>query len=313
MIKKILFLFVGLIVFQAVHAERDTLLYCMKNKYELAKKDSAHFFLFIMPADSVNGKYVYPIKEFYPNGKPKLMGYSSSRVYNNLIMVETCMEYFSNGAKKSIANYIEGNLSGDLTLYYPNKKLYAIETIKNGVRYLIECHDTTGKTIAEKGNGNWITYLNDNRTNFEEGSVKDSVEDGEWHEFVNDSAKYVTIYKNDKVISTTKPNQTIFSAVEEAPYYKGGIAAFYSALVRILIYPAVDRENNVQGRVLLTFVVEKDGTLTGIHAIKTPSATLEAAAIDAVKQLPPWIPGMQGGRPVRVQFTVPISFNIGHE
>jgi TonB family protein len=305
--KAILIFIFGLLIFQTAHAQKDTVLYYMKNNYQLAKKDSARFVLFILPPDTVDGKHVYPVKEFYTNGKTKLIGYSSTNAYNDLIMEGSCMSFFSNGARQNISNYKNGYLIGDIVMYYPNKKLYAIETMKNMKQYSVACYDTTGNALADNGNGRWVVYDDDFKHKTLEGMIKDSLRDGEWHEFVNDSARYVIIYKNGEFISTTNPNpardRVIFAAVEKEPEYKGGIAMFYHDLDRVIVYPAVDRENNVQGRVLLTFVVEKDGTLTGIHAISAPSKTTEAAAIDAIKKLPPWMPGLQGGRQVRVQFT----------
>jgi protein TonB len=117
---------------------------------------------------------------------------------------------------------------------------------------------------------------------------------------------------SDQKVTEADPNQ-IFAAVEKEPEYPGGIAKFYSDLQKVMVYPAVDRENNVQGKVMLTFVVEKDGSLTDVKALRSPSETLTDAATKALLSLKRWKPGIQNARPVRVQFTVPISFNLGEE
>jgi protein TonB len=117
---------------------------------------------------------------------------------------------------------------------------------------------------------------------------------------------------SDQKVTEADPN-TIFAAVEKEPEYPGGIAKFYSDLQKVMVYPAVDRENNVQGKVMLTFVVERDGSLTDVKALRSPSETLTDAATKALLSLKKWKPGIQNARPVRVQFTVPISFNLGEE
>ncbi|GAA4334180.1 energy transducer TonB [Mucilaginibacter gynuensis] len=102
----------------------------------------------------------------------------------------------------------------------------------------------------------------------------------------------------------------IFTAVEQQPEFPGGIQKFYDYLGKTINYPAVDRENNVQGKVIVTFVVEKDGSLTDVKALRGPSATLQEEAVRRVKASPKWKPGIQNARPVRVQFTMPVNFTL---
>ena len=75
-------------------------------------------------------------------------------------------------------------------------------------------------------------------------------------------------------------------------------------------YPAEDRENNLQGKVLVQFVIEKNGSLTDIKAIRSPSNAMSQEAVRVVSSSPKWIPGMQGGSFIRSQFTVPITFTF---
>jgi len=117
---------------------------------------------------------------------------------------------------------------------------------------------------------------------------------------------------SDAKVTEADPNE-IFSAVEDEPMYPGGIDKFYKFLQKTIQYPAVDKEDNVQGKVICQFVVEKDGSLTDIKALRGPSQTLEDEAIRVLKLSPRWRPGLQNGRTVRVQYTVPISFNLGEE
>ncbi|RYY34329.1 MAG: energy transducer TonB [Sphingobacteriaceae bacterium] len=115
-----------------------------------------------------------------------------------------------------------------------------------------------------------------------------------------------------KTVIEEDPNQ-IFAAVENQPNFPGGMAAFYKYLGNNIRYPAVARENNVQGRVFVTFVVEKDGSLTDIKVMRGIGSGCDEEAIRVLKKSPKWTPGIQNGRPVRVQYSVPIAFNLQSE
>ena len=112
---------------------------------------------------------------------------------------------------------------------------------------------------------------------------------------------------------TEDDGNKIFVSVESSPEFPGGAAAFTKYLEKNIKYPGVDRENNIQGKVYIQFVVEKDGSLTDISATRGPSATLKEEAIRILSKSPKWKAGIQNGRPVRVQYTVPINFTLGEE
>jgi len=105
----------------------------------------------------------------------------------------------------------------------------------------------------------------------------------------------------------------VFISVEKSPEFPGGGKAFTTYLEKSVKYPAVDRENNIQGQVYVSFVVERDGNLTDITAVRGPSETLKAEGVRVIASSPAWKPGLQDGKPVRVQYTVPINFTLGKE
>jgi protein TonB len=115
-----------------------------------------------------------------------------------------------------------------------------------------------------------------------------------------------------KQVVEENPNQ-IFTAVEKQPGFPGGDAAFGKYLGKAIRYPAVARENNVQGRVILTFVVERDGSLTDIKVVRGIGSGCDEEAVRALKSSPKWTPGIQNGRPVRVQYSVPVAFSLASE
>jgi len=112
-----------------------------------------------------------------------------------------------------------------------------------------------------------------------------------------------------KQVVEEDPNK-IFASVENLPEFPGGQDKFIAYLSKTIRYPAVDRENGTQGRVILTFVVERDGSLTDIKVSRSLSPGTDAEAVRALKSSPKWKPGIQNGRPVRVQYSVPVSFAL---
>jgi protein TonB len=115
-----------------------------------------------------------------------------------------------------------------------------------------------------------------------------------------------------KQVTEEDPNK-IFTAVEQEPTPNGGMGAFYKYLGNTIRYPAVAKENNVQGKVFMQFVVEKDGSLTDVKVIRGIGSGCDEEAIRVLKNAPRWKPGIQNGRPVRVQYNVPISFTLQQE
>lgn len=114
-------------------------------------------------------------------------------------------------------------------------------------------------------------------------------------------------------VTEANPNE-IFTSVEVLPSFPGGMAAFGKYLSKSLRYPSVAQENGVQGRVNVTFVVERDGSLTDIKPIgRQLGSGLEEEAVRVLKSAPKWTPGRQNGRPVRVQYTVPIVFTLADQ
>jgi len=103
----------------------------------------------------------------------------------------------------------------------------------------------------------------------------------------------------------------IFTAVEKAPEFVGGLNGFYSYLAHTIRYPADARDHNTQGRVIVTMVVEKDGSLSDIKIVRSVSASIDQEALRAISASPKWSPGMQNGKAVRCQYTVPIAFALG--
>ena len=104
--------------------------------------------------------------------------------------------------------------------------------------------------------------------------------------------------------------QDVFDVVEEMPQYPGGMQAMLSFLQENITYPKDAQEKKISGRVLVTFVVEKDGSISNVETVKSVFPSLDEEAVRIVKAMPNWKPGKQNGKVVRVKYTLPISFSL---
>jgi TonB family protein len=299
----------------------DTAVYYLTNAGKVvSKKEDADLFLFILPPDTTVDKKLYIVQEYYSNGKPALIGNSLTDELDDLKFQGAQITFFPNGHKAIIKNYDDGQLVGDVMSYYPNGKLYNIKTYTKTVTEetdlkLKSCSDSTGKMLAENGNGKWIKVDNTFDKIIEEGPIENGHEEGEWHSIKNDTIYLINEYKNGRIVSSANSDKfghKTFFSVEKIPEFPGGFEAFGRFIGRTLRYPVVARENNKQGRVIISFVVEKDGSLTDIKVARGIGYGCDDEAIRVIKLSPRWKPGMHDGTPVRVAFSVPIGFTISN-
>ena len=112
--------------------------------------------------------------------------------------------------------------------------------------------------------------------------------------------------------SVPKPEvaNKVFDVVEEMPSFPGGQGALMAFLSSNIKYPVVAQENGVQGRVIVGFVVEKDGSISDVKVMRSVDPSLDREAQRVVKAMPKWKPGKQNGSAVRVKYTVPVVFRL---
>jgi TonB family protein len=133
------------------------------------------------------------------------------------------------------------------------------------------------------------------------------------HEALSDTTKRLgNALRQELTIASQRAldSDIVFTAVEVEPIPKGGMERFYEFLGKNIKYPKADRDNSIQGRVIAQFIVEKDGSLSNIKIMRAPSPTLGEEAVRVLNLAPNWTPGVQNGRPVRVQYTIPINFAL---
>lgn len=102
----------------------------------------------------------------------------------------------------------------------------------------------------------------------------------------------------------------IFMVVESMPEYPGGEPALYKYLAENIKYPQMAKESGIQGRVFVTFVVERNGSVTDVRVLRGIGGGCDEEAIRVVNNMPKWTPGKQRGKSVRVQYNLPVKFTL---
>ncbi|MGI4022059.1 MAG: TonB family protein [Janthinobacterium lividum] len=298
--------------------------YFLKNngKY-VAERDSADYTRIVREPDS--GSVLYNVVEYYPNGNPKMIGKSSE--IDPVKLEGQTISFYPNKNKKRVARYENGRVSGSVYDYYPNGKMYRVSSYtkssdKNSYASLPEnqviqtVYDSTGVETVKDGNGHYQVLENDFKSIEEEGDVKDGKRNGTWQGTLNKGkVTYAEEYADGKFIKGTSTdangNTNNYTVKEALPTFKGGISGFGRYLGQNIHYPSGAKERNIQGRVILSFVIEKDGSVTDIKILKNVSYDIDAEAYRVLSQSPKWNPGIQHGIPVRVAYTTPINFTLG--
>lgn len=112
------------------------------------------------------------------------------------------------------------------------------------------------------------------------------------------------------IIEERDYNERPFVSVEQIPQFKGGENALREFIDNNLKYPELSEENGIEGRVILRFVVKKDGSISDIQILRGLDSLCDAEAIRVIQLMPDWIPGKQNGQTVPVYYTLPISFRF---
>ena len=102
----------------------------------------------------------------------------------------------------------------------------------------------------------------------------------------------------------------VFVVVEEQAEFPGGLDSMYAYIHKNLKYPELAKEKGIEGRVFVNFIIEKDGSISNVKILRGIGGGCDEAAKEVVEKMPKWKPGTQRGKPVRVQFNLPIKFEL---
>ncbi len=148
-----------------------------------------------------------------------------------------------------------------------------------------------------------VLQIVDNDMDVEETDIATSEDQGEAVQIVGNTGPVV-------VVEEVVEEETIFQVVEEMPSFPGGEAECMKFLSKNIKYPTIAQENGIQGRVILQFVVNKDGSIVDVTVARSVDPYLDKEAIRVVQMMPKWKPGKQRGKPVRVKYTLPVMFRL---
>ena len=123
--------------------------------------------------------------------------------------------------------------------------------------------------------------------------------------YAKDRTYMIALYKDG-----TSPNKEIFDQAETMPEFPGGVGKLMEYVAMNVRYPKEAEDKCLQGRVIATFIVEKDGSITSAKIVRSIDPALDAEALRVINGMPNWKPGTQKGEPVRVKYTIPISFRL---
>ena len=118
--------------------------------------------------------------------------------------------------------------------------------------------------------------------------------------------EYIPIIVDEEVVDEAH----VFTVVESMPVFRGGMQELYVYLGNNIKYPVMAKESGIQGKVYVTFVVERDGSITSVKVLRGIGGGCDEEAIRVVKAMPRWTPGKQRGKPVRVQYNLPVRFTL---
>ncbi len=258
----------------------------------------------------IPNKEPYEIKEYYKSGKLAMTG--SIIPSKNNKRVGSFTSFYENGSKKSIEIYNEGNLKSKYDFYEKGQKKMVSEYLFNSKQL------TSEKKITQFWNEDGIQKIIDGNGFFEikeeeeseKGELKNSLKNGIWEGHQYDIT-YKETYENGKLISgisTDKNLETyMYTDIETKPVPKKGMENFYSFIGRNFNYTEESIKNNILGKILLKFVVDKDGQIIEPKIIRGLGYGLDEEAIRVLLKYGNWVPGIQRGRKVRCSYIFPLN------
>lgn len=317
---KLFFTVILLLITSICFSQKHNVYFLKDDGMHVGSVDSADYIRIVSEPDS--GSNLYNVQEFYRNGKKKLMGKSSA--IDPPRYEDQCVTFDHNGKKKSIIQYKNGHSFGNEYYFFPSGRIFRVIAYPNKIEanadidniYSIkESYDSLGTAMVVNGNGYFKGYAADSTETYEEGQVKGGKRDGVWKGSVKElHVTFVENYVNGTLLAGTATyddgQSVTYSQRLKQTDFKGSVNEFSKFLMRNIHYPAEARERDVQGRVIVGFVVEKTGKITQVKVYRSAASSLDTEAVRVMNSSPLWIPAMRFGRAVRIRYAVPIAFTL---
>lgn len=299
----------------------DTLFY---SKGLLANKNCATYFAIIKEKNIRDSEFIYRM-EGHKRSKDSTIFFLNSKYQTRYPEVISAIGkqtfYHKNGIKSSEGErtskakpigkwthwYDSGNIREERTFHYNkalSKKKYKGYTIDN-------FWDRNGKQTITNGNG---SYEFKKDSILRKGFYKNGKRHGKWIGYNNDRKLYEEYYKDGKIKEGKSWDKTgkIYKYKQAfiQPRYKKGQESIRKHLIKNFNIPKYAYENNISGRILLSFTVEKNGSLSNIEVARSVCKPADNEAIRVLKLMKKWKPGVSRGQKVKSKFTLPISYKL---
>ncbi|NEN25208.1 TonB family protein [Cryomorpha ignava] len=177
----------------------------------------------------------------------------------------------------------------------------------HGVISKIGSYDSKGR---EKGH--WI-YYRENGLKEREGNYSKGKYNGKWLFYgIDGEPTEIGVYKKNVLLKTTLPDGSpvAFTTIESMPDYPGGEEAMMMYLANAITYPADAKEEGVEGEVVVSFLIGTEGWIEDINILKSVHPSIDTEVIRIMSAMPQWTPGYQDGKPVKVQYNLPVNFKL---
>ena len=240
--------------------------------------------------------------------------------------------YYSNGKRQKEGEYqpIKWNEhsttpTGKWTYWHENGKTAVEmeyvqdEASKTIIERYLNCWDTAGTQIVTNGSGTYVTswcqYAPDTNCFELKGKVENGLPHGEWLCARNGTyISYREQYENGKFVKglsyDTKGKKYIYTQHQVEPEFPGGDSLMMVFLGANIRYPQLEKENDIQGKVVIGFIVNEDGTLSDFTLLRSVSPGLDAEAMRVAKLMPSFRPATKLGQPVKSQYNLPVLFKL---
>jgi antitoxin component YwqK of YwqJK toxin-antitoxin module len=317
MLLALLFLFVPKICISQL-SENDDAVY-LDSLFNMGTAENYKYIRIIKDYKTPN-KEPYQIRVYYKSGKIQMKG--STSVRSSISKIGTFLYFYENGMRKTILNYEKDKPMGAYFEFHENgeKKLEGewIDNKNNVIPNLNvkNCWNEKGIQTVNEGNGFFEEIYfkgslphRDDVSGFGEGKIVNNLKDSIWTGF-NKKTKisYKENYNKGELVSGVSIDsnkvEVKYTVSEVRPVPKNGMDDFNRHIARTFKCPNVE---GLKGKIYVTFVVEKDGSITDIKVLRDIGYGTGAEAIRAVSSYKGWIPGEQRGRKVRCTFSLPIS------